>query len=169
MQKKLRGGLVNPQPLSEARVCCLPWSKLLLLHNQWACRPESSRELFLQCRLWMCTHGVWSEVQACLWPQLNPRTGKCVPSCKGGRKGLQPPPPMSELGHRLCLLVTGPEGEWVLTLPEGAGYMGRIGKGAQSPARAPSTCLLACCPLHSPRVLSFCSWKQLESCYPGRQ
>lgn len=38
-----------------------------------------------------------------------------------------------------------------------------LGRGARSPTRAPSTCLLACCPSHSPRVLSFRSWKQLEA------
>lgn len=74
------------------------------------------------------------------------------------------PSPMSELGHRL-FASDGPRGR-VGFDSSGRGRLHRpaeLGRGARSPARAPSTCLLACCPSHSPRVLSFHSWKQLEA------
>lgn len=68
-------------------------------------------------------------------------------SCKGGREGLQPPPfpAVTELGHRLCLPVMGPEGKWVLTLPEGAGYMdGQNWEGGGRVSRSSSHHLPSC-------------------------
>lgn len=64
------------------------------------------------------------------------------------------PSPMSELGHRLCLLATGPEGEWVLTLLEGAGYINGQNweEGRGLPLELPPPAFL----LVAPRTLPGC-------------
>ena len=119
----------------------------------------------------MCTHGVWSGTQrgaSLPLTSAKPQNWEACLLLQGRTKRSPASSPDVRAWASLVFASDGPRGR---VGPSGRGRLhGQNWEGGgRSPARAPSTCLLACCPLHSPRVLSFCSWKQLESCYPGRQ
>ena len=119
----------------------------------------------------MCTQGVWSGTQrgaSLPLTSAKPQNWEACLLLQGRTKRSPASSPDVRAWASLVFASDGPRGR---VGPSGRGRLhGQNWEGGgRSPARAPSTCLLACCPLHSPRVLSFCSWKQLESCYPGRQ
>lgn len=169
VKKKLRGGLVNPQPLSGLSLLSA-LKQVAPSPEPVACCVQVSCEVVspvptVSVHPW-CSEAALSGVEPSL-TSGKPRTGKHDPSCKGGRKvSASSLPYVRAWASLVFAMKQAPEesGFWLFWKGQAtAPSQGKNWEEGAVSAPSSSTCLLACCLALSQGVGAFRSWKQLDA------